>query len=308
MKISLVGSLLALTPVATAQAQESTPDSPDIKASNTDVADAELPDTTTGDDFRVDSSGDGTIGAEVNPPGTAGVRGPTTVTVNTGRARCTHRPATYGEYPNVVAEDAGRVPSPDSQVSRDVNGQAEVGWVRVCPGPGATTDDFYWVPAAIDPVDLVPDALARVRAQLAAPSPAINPDATAGGIVNLGMWLAIDDPGTTTARATLGGVWAEVTADVSGLEIDLGNGDTVTCDALGTPIPDAALDELDQGPCGYTYRRSSPDDQPYQLAITAVHEIAWTTSTGAGGTLADIRRTVTLGYDVDEIQTIGVSN
>ena len=235
------------------------------------------------------------------------MRGPVTVNDDARPPRCTHRPATYGEYPNVVPDGADGVPDPGSQVSRDNNGQAERGWVRDCPGGGAA-DPFYWAPAAIDPADLVPDALARVRSQLATPTPAINPDATAGGIVNLGMWLAIDDPGTTTARATLASVWAQVTANVAGLEIDLGNGDTITCDGLGTPIPDAALDELDQGPCGYTYRRSSSDDQPYQLAITAVYDIAWTTSTGAGGTLADIRRTITLDYDVDEIQTIGVSN
>ncbi len=265
----------------------------------------DLPDSTIGDDFRVDSSDDGTIGAEVNQPGRNGVRGP--VSVSGVGPSCTHRPATYGEYPNVVPDGSGAIPDPNEQTNRDNNGRVERGWVRVCPGGGAG-DPFYWAPADVDPVDLLPDALNRVSAQLAVPTPAINPDAAAGGIVNLGMWLAIDDPGTTTVRAALAGVWAEVSANVSGIEIDLGNGDTVACEGLGTPIPDAALDSVDQGPCGYTYRRSSPDDDPYQLAITAVFDIAWTTSNGANGTLADIRRTITVDYDVDEIQTIGVSN
>ena len=79
-----------------------------------------------------------------------------------------------------------------------------------------------------------------------------------------------------------------------------------TASAHRSPID--ALDSLDQGPCGYTYGQSSPDDDPYRLAITAVYDIAWTTSNGADGTLADIRRTITVDYDVDEIQTIGVSN
>ena len=266
--------------------------------------------TRTGTDprFEFDSNADdGTIGAEVNQPGSSGVRGPVSVTGSSGAPRCTHRPATYGEYPNVVPDDSGVAPDPASQVNRDDNGQTETGWIRVCSG-GGTDDPFYWAPAAIDPVDLVPDALANARTQLTAPTPAINPDATAGGIVNLGMWLPIDDPGTTTARATLAGVWAQVTANVTSLEFDLGNGDTIGCDGLGTPIPDRALDSLDQGPCGYTYRQSSPDDDPYQLAITAIYDINWTTSSGATGTLANISRTVTLDYDVDEIQTIGVSN
>ena len=278
---------------------------PDPRIAPTTKAEADLPDTTTGDDFRVDSSDDGTIGAEVDQPGRRGVRGP--VSVSGAAPPCTHRPATYGEYPNVVPDGSGAVPDPNEQTNRDNNGRIERGRVRVCPG-GGTGDPFYWAPADVDPVDLIPDALDRVTTQLAAPIPAINPDATAGGIVNLGMWLAIDDPGTTTARAALAGVWAQVTATVSGIDVDLGNGDTVACDGLGTPIPDAALDSLDQGPCGYTYRRSSPDDDPYQLAITAVYDIAWTTSNGANGTLADIRRTITVDYDVDEIQTIGVSN
>ena len=260
------------------------------------------PDTTTGDRFRVRAGGDG-IGATVSR---TGVIGP--VSTSSGNvARCTHSPATYGEYPNVVGADSGEIPDPASQVSRDNNGRAETGWVRSCPNGGGT-DPFYWAPATIDPVDLVPDALADARTRLPTPTPAINPDATAGGIVNLGMWLAVDDPGITTARAALAGVWAEVTAVASGTIVDFGNGDTITCEGLGTPIPEGALDELDQGPCGYTYRQSSPDDDPYRLTITTTYAISWTTSGGSNGTLTPIGRSTTIDYDVDEIQTIGVSN
>ena len=262
----------------------------------------DLPDTTTGDRFRVRAGGDG-IGATVSR---TGVIGP--VSTSSGNvARCTHSPATYGEFPNVVDADSGEIPDPASQVSRDNNGRAETGWVRSCPNGGGT-DPFYWAPATIDPVDLVPDALADARTRLPTPTPAINPDATAGGIVNLGMWLAVDDPGITTARAALAGVWAEVTAVASGTIVDFGNGDTITCEGLGTPIPEGALDELDQGPCGYTYRQSSPDDDPYRLTITTTYAISWTTSGGSNGTLTPIGRSTTIDYDVDEIQTIGVSN
>ena len=87
-----------------------------------------------------------------------------------------------------------------------------------------------------------------------------------------------------------------------------GEQDTINCDGVGTPIPDSALNSLDQGPCGYTYPQSSPDDDPYQLTITTNYTITYTTSTGANGTLTPITRSVTIDYDVDEIQTIGVSN
>ena len=275
---------------------------PDVKGGPSVQLDPDLPDTTTGDRFRVRAGGDG-IGATVSR---TGVIGP--VSTSSGNvARCTHSPATYGEFPNVVGADSGEIPDPASQVSRDNNGRAETGWVRSCPNGGGT-DPFYWAPATIDPVDLVPDALADARTRLPTPTPAINPDATAGGIVNLGMWLAVDDPGITTARAALAGVWAEVTAVASGTIIDFGNGDTISCEGLGTPIPEGALDELDQGPCGYTYRQSSPDDDPYRLTITTTYAISWTTSGGSNGTLTPIGRSTTIDYDVDEIQTIGVSN
>ena len=307
--LCLVATAAASSPVSAAPTDPPSDSAPaDPKTRNKTNDRPDLPDTTTGDDFRVDSNIDGTIGAEVGQPGSSGVRGPVSVTTSNRAPRCTHRPATYGEYPNVVPADAATVPDPNEQTNRDNNGRVERGWVRECPTGSSTDDPFYWAPAAIDPVDLVPDALDRVSSQLAAPTPAINPDATAGGIVNLGMWLAVDDPGTTTARAALAGVWAQVTANVSSIEFDLGNGDTIECDGLGTPIPDWALEAPEQGPCGYTYRQSSPDDQPYQLAITTVYDINWTTSNGTSGSLADIRRTVTVDYDVDEIQTVGVSN
>jgi len=278
------------------------------KDRNNDNERPEVPITDIGDGFRVDSDAvDDSIVATVNQPGSA-ARTPGPVSISgTSAPRCTHRPATYGEYPNVVPADSVDIPDPAGQVDRDNNGRPETGWVRTC-GTGTANNSFYWAPTNINAIDLIPDALANARTQLTAPNPAINPDATAGGIVNLGMWLAIDDPGTTTARASLANVWAQVNANVEGIQFDLGNGDTVDCDGLGTPIPDWALDSLDQGPCGYTYPQSSPDDDPYQLTITTNYTITYTTSTGANGTLAPITRSVTIGYDVDEIQTIGVSN
>ena len=279
---------------------------PDPKSSKDANDRPDAPDTTIGDNFRVESA-DGIIGAEVNQPGSA-ARTPGPVSISgTSAPRCTHRPATYGEFPNVVPADSVDIPDPASQVDRDNNGRTETGWVRTC-GTGTANNSFYWAPTNINAIDLIPNALANARTQLTAPTPAINPDATAGGIVNLGMWLAIDDPGTTTARAALANVWAQVTANVAGIQFDLGNGDTINCDGLGTPIPDRALDSLDQGPCGYTYPQSSPDDDPYQLTITTNYTITYTTSTGANGTLAPITRSITIDYDVDEIQTIGVSN
>jgi len=50
------------------------------------------------------------------------------------------------------------------------------------------------------------DALATI------PLPALNvsPAPEVGGVVNLGLWLAADDPGQINASASVGPVWASV--------------------------------------------------------------------------------------------------
>ncbi len=304
--------VLACIPNAVLAATPPPESSPvDVRQPSNGQAEPNPPDTNTGDGFRVDSGG-GSIGVEISTGGSgagSGARtggavsftgtGAGTGSVSPGPV-CTHRAALYGDYPTVVPPGNPVTIDLAAQLFSDVGPNPRLGWIRSCAG----TDDFYWT-VLIDPVDLVPDALARARSLLPAPQPNINPAADAGGIVNLGMWLAIDDPGSTTARATLANAWAEVTAQITSITVDFGNGDTVTCDGVGTPIPDTAWDSLDQGPCGYTYRESSPDDSPYDMTVTATHRVNWTTSDGRAGTLSPIDRRVTIAYDVDEVQTVG---
>ena len=76
--VGLVALFLVASPLGHAEAQapigsETPPEDP--KAPN-DFNPGDHGTSTTGDDFRVDSSDDGTIGAEVNQPGSGGVRGP----------------------------------------------------------------------------------------------------------------------------------------------------------------------------------------------------------------------------------------
>jgi len=65
---------------------------------------------------------------------------------------------------------------------------------------------------------------------------------------------------------------------------------------------------VEEGPCGYTYRLSSPEDEPYLMTITSTYNVTYTTSTGRSGTLGPLNRSTTFDYDIDEIQTIGISN
>lgn len=261
---------------------------------------------STNDDptFSVGTGGDGDISAGVDVAGDrSGVTGP--VEVADDGPSCEYRQARRGDFPSLVPGDPGVAPggSSDEPITRDVDGVTQEGWFRLCEG-GAL--EFYWS-TVVDAVDLVPDAAARARARLPLPVPDISPPPEAGGIVNLGLWLAIADPGTTTARATLSGAWAEATGSLTGFTVDFGNGDVVECPGLGVPIaavrPD--LDTTDEGPCGYTYRASSPDDRPYRMTVTADYAIRWATSDGRTGALDTTGRSITFDYDVDEIQTVG---
>ncbi|WP_231106574.1 hypothetical protein, partial [Streptobacillus moniliformis] len=67
-------------------------------------------------------------------------------------------------------------------------------------------------------------------------------------------------------------MWATVTARYESTTWEFGNGDSLTCPGLGTPIVD--LETADAGPCGYTYRwPSAPkftgtDDLAYHASAT----------------------------------------
>ena len=165
---------------------------------------------------------------------------------------------------------------------------------------------FRWAAQAdqIDPQVVIDAAYASARAQIPAPVIDVNPTPEAGGIVNIGLWLAVSDPGQVNAFASVGPVWASVTARFSGVTWDMGNGDTVTCDGLGTPYV-AGSDTVEQGPCGYTYTHASNAAAPYHIVVSGHWDIQLTTSTGSNEALTPIEMTYQFDYDVDEIQTVG---
>jgi hypothetical protein len=182
------------------------------------------------------------------------------------------------------------------------DGRSEQVFARECPdGVGG----FTWVDTSITIDDVIDDAVDRARRAVPAPTFDLSPSPDAGGIVNLGMWLALSQQDPVTVRAEAGSLWAEATVTLASTTWDMGNGDTVTCDRAGTPIVDT--DTLDEGPCGYTYRQSSPDDDPYVLAVTATWAITYRSSSGSGS-VGTIDRTSSVAYDVDEVQTLGTSN
>ncbi len=240
---------------------------------------------------------DGTIGAgvETGPSGGGGSPGPSTY-----GPQCTWTPATVSNLGGPFLP--GDVVDTTDIYAQIENDKGELGWLRFCPGD--VTPEFVWQ-GPVDPIDLIPGAADRARARLPIPVPNMSPEPEIGSVVNLGLWFAVDDPGVTTARASLGNAWAEVQGRFDSVSIDPGDGSPpITCEGFGTPYPEGSNDPA-EGPCGHTYLQRTPDDQPHQMTYTITYVLTWTTSAGGSGTLGTFDRAVTFDYDIDEIQTVG---
>lgn len=158
-----------------------------------------------------------------------------------------------------------------------------------------------------DPAIMIPDAYDRVVETVESPEPDLSP--TGPGVVNLGMWLATSEPAENpvVARAEAGSSWAEVTGTLDRTVFEMGNGDVVTCPGFGEPIPDDALDTVDEGPCGYTFDHVD-DIGETTVTITAVWVVTYVLSDGRAGTRDDIVLTASVPYEIIEIQTVGRGN
>jgi hypothetical protein len=198
----------------------------------------------------------------------------------------------------VYPELPGDVPS--TSFTRD--GVVHRLYLKACPG---LPDAYEFVPD-VSPRDVIDEARRELSRRLPKPALAMNPPAASGGIVNLGMWLAVADAGEVSVTAQLGPIWATVRARQRDLTWDMGNGATIVCTGVGTPIAD--LSTAEAGPCGYAYRRTSAGqpNSEYQVVVTSVWAVSYTSSVGAG-VLGDVPVSAGFGYRVRELQTIGVS-
>ena len=198
--------------------------------------------------------------------------------------------------------------------TRDGAGGTEVLYFRTCPAPGPS--GYVYVPP-VDVADLRENARRSVERQLPAPALEVSPPAGAGGLIRMQNWLAVAPADDVTATAALGPVWITMTATQDSLVWDMGNGDTVDCDDIGTPAPDGAdlLDDRVNGeaPCGYTYENvSAPqfganDDLAYENTVTTNWAISWVDYTGTTGTEDDIPRETPWEFQVRQIQTVRTS-
>ena len=80
---------------------------------------------------------------------------------------------------------------------------------------------WSWVPDFVDVDALIASASQQVTAQVPSPAMDMNPEPSVGGIVNIGLWLAVADPGQVSITASVGPVWATVTARYRGHDVGL---------------------------------------------------------------------------------------
>lgn len=256
---------LASTRTIPAQAQQEPPTPPPTSTTNTGDTSSPEPNTS----FGTTDDGDITAGVGTGPSGGGGGSGSGSPGPATFGPQCTWVPATIGNLagaslPSDVVENSDI----DAQIT---NSEGESGWLRLCPGDLVAA--FVWQ-GPVDPVDLVPGAADRARARLPRPVPNMSPAPEIGSVVNLGLWFAVDDPGVTTARASLGTAWVEVQGSFASVNINPGDGSPpVTCEGFGTPYPDGN-DDPDEGPCGHTYLQRTPDDQPHQMTYTITYDLS----------------------------------
>ncbi|WP_162941725.1 hypothetical protein [Desertimonas flava] len=214
---------------------------------------------------------------------------------------CTYSPVPHSEYDVVDGEAVTSYRDHATGEYVDSPGPGVEQYMIVnCGGDVA----LRWVPPpeAIDPQALINTAVSRVRAVVPAPAVDISPPPDVGAPANFGLWLAVDDPGQINVVAQAGSVWAGATARFQSIRWDMGNGDVVECDGLGTPIVDPDTDE--QGPCGYTYRRSA-DIGVRQVTVTGIWSVELVTSFSGPAMLDPATSQRTFDYEVFEIQAVG---
>jgi hypothetical protein len=184
--------------------------------------------------------------------------------------------------------------------------QTFVRQLRRCDDPAATeAGQVRWVPVAPpDPGVYLPALYERVSRLVPLPDPNISPAPDV--LINVGLWIAVDNADDVVARAEpAAGIWAETRATLTRTEFDPGNGDpVVVCDGAGSPIPAGMDDDPRPGPCGYTYTRYS-DLGTRTAIVRTTWEVTNRTSTGHFEQRAPIVRETTVALYVFEIQTVG---
>jgi hypothetical protein len=151
----------------------------------------------------------------------------------------------------------------------------------------------------------IADLAATARDRLVMPTPELATSPADRQLVHLPVWLAVSESSwrQVSASASAGTVTVTATAAPSRIEWTLGDGTTVTCDGPGT-LWQLGMDPAAPSPdCGHTYSRSS---SAAQVSATVFWTVTWSSSTGSGGTFADLATTAAVTWEVAESRSVVV--
>jgi len=181
-------------------------------------------------------------------------------------------------------------------------------YLRSCNGQLDTVEldtppDGFGAPP--DPQELAWRAYAKIT--LAAPPISVAPRPAAGpGLVGLPVWLWADRDSRwwqLSASDTERGLTVRITAEVTKIVWDLGNGDQVTCPPGGGTAYDPARDAGRTPECGLPQGYQRPGD--YAIHATTHWTVRWSSSSGAGGELPpQVRTSDPTPIRIDELQVV----
>ena len=180
--------------------------------------------------------------------------------------------------------------------TRSCNGQIDAVELETAP-------DGFGAPP--NPQELAWRAYAKIT--LAAPPISVAPRPSAGpGLVGLPIWLWADSDSRwwrLSASDTERGLTVSITAEVTRVVWDLGNGDQVTCPPGGGTAYDPARDAGRKPECGLPQGFQRPGD--YDIRATTHWTVRWSSSSGAGGELPpQVRTSDPVPIRIDELQVV----
>lgn len=208
--------------------------------------------------------------------------------------------------PRAILPDAGGVISDTSGI---VAGTPV--WI-VCrdTATGAITfqNMFAWDPA--NPPVVLPTAeelaqMALNNLRLPVPGARTWPSSAGRGLVNLPVWLHVDNWKALSASASAGGLTATVEAVPSRAIWDMDEGSVVCTDA-GAAY-DVSADRTTPPPCSYTYRTSSGAraDLTFHDQVVVVWHLRWHATNGQGADLGEQSSPpAAFGLQIEESQAL----
>jgi len=189
----------------------------------------------------------------------------------------------------------------------DANGTTLNLWRKSCP---SREDEWFLIPET-RPQDLLSGLLEDLKSKRLP-----DPEPTFLALDPVNNWAYVTVPvdfragasswRTVSVTASIGPVWARVTASPRQLTFDPGDPNGPGPVVCGGSAPVAGYDPAVPGQCSYTYRNASsisPYDGYHFVTTTTIEwAISWTSSTGAGGSLDPYSTSATALLAVAEVK------